>query len=63
MSAPRTFRVFLYEWTCWDAVVTASSEAAARGKAERMWDKEGPDAFQLHDSGLDEIEAMERVRP
>jgi hypothetical protein len=61
MTAPRTFRVFVYEWTSWDVVVTAKSEAAARRKAERMWEKEGPEAFNLHDSGVDEIEAMERA--
>jgi hypothetical protein len=59
MSATRTFRVFVHEWTCWDTYITAESAEAAEAEAERLWLDEGPDAFSLHDSGTDGIQVEE----
>ncbi len=56
-----TYRVFVHEWTCWDALIEAESAEAAEERAQQMWDDEGPDAFNLHDSGDDSIE-VEEVR-
>jgi hypothetical protein len=59
MSAPRTFRITVQEWTCWKTYVEADSLAAAEAEAQRLWDGEGPDAFTLDDSGTDGIHVEE----
>lgn len=60
MTQPRTFRVYVHEWTCWRTEIEADTAKAAEAAAERLWSDEGPDAFQLHDSGTDSIEAEAR---
>jgi len=57
MTAACTFRVFVYEWTCWDTTLEAETEEAAVEAAQALWDDEGPEAFSLHDNGCDGIQA------
>ena len=43
----------------WDTYVDAPSAAAAEEAAQRLWDDEGPEAFSLHDDGLDGVHVDE----
>lgn len=62
MTAPRRFSVYVVEWTSWKITLEAENEEAATDAAQKLWDDEGPEAFSLHNAGIDDISA-EEVRP
>jgi len=64
MSAPRSFRVLVFEWLMHEAIITADSEEAAEAEAHRLWAENAEtQAFHFEDSGIDGITVEELDDP
>lgn len=58
LSSTRAYRVQLTVWEPHEVMVTAADEAAACADAEHMWNEIGPDALQVRDCGVEDIQMI-----